>query len=140
VARAGSIYHLTPESELQAGAHDGMYRPLRLSEDGFVHCSGSSELALAVAADYFADLAEPLYVLEIDPERLSHELRFEPAAPLEGVGHGHLAQATEFPHVYGPIDLTAITGAGRLARRGAAREWPEVLLPLDYWLSREAGA
>ena len=134
MSRAGPIYHLAPESELRAGRRDGMYFPRRLPEDGFVHCSGSRELTLAVASDYFADLAEPLYVLEIDPGRLSYELRFEASAPLEGVGRAHLANADEFPHVYGPIDLAAITGAGRVTRGAGGRAWPAALLPLDDWV------
>ena len=82
MSRAGPIYHLAPRSELQAGLRDGMYFPERLSEDGFVHCSSRRDLTLTIAVDYFADLAEPLYVLEIDPGKLSHELRFEAPAPV----------------------------------------------------------
>jgi uncharacterized protein (DUF952 family) len=135
VSRARPIYHLAPESELLAGACNGSYSPRGLATDGFVHCSGSREIALAVAADYFGDLAEPLYVLEIDPRRLRHELRFEAAAPAAGAARSHLARADRFPHVYGPLDLAAITGAGRLGGRGAARAWPDSRQPLDHWLS-----
>jgi GrpB-like predicted nucleotidyltransferase (UPF0157 family) len=111
-----------------------MYTPARLASDGFVHCSGTRALALAVAADYFADLGEPLYVLEIDPEELTHELRYEAPAPIAGMARRHLEDSSEFPHVYGPIDLSAITGAARLARNGAGRDWPQCLLSLDHWI------
>ena len=82
----GPIYHLAPASELHAGCTRDRYAPARLAEDGFVHCAGTPEVALAVADDYFADLDEPLAVLEIDPAALQAELRFEAPAPLPGGG------------------------------------------------------
>lgn len=137
---AGPIYHLAPASELRAGCGTAGYAPRRFAEDGFVHCAGSAEVALSVAADYYADCDEPLLVLAIDPARLTAELRFEGAAPLEGGGHAHLALADRFPHVYGPIDLAAVTGVGELSRlpgrERVAFRWPERLEPLDRFLAR----
>ncbi len=132
--KTGPIYHLVPESELQTGVRDSMYFPARLASDGFVHCSGTRAVTLAVAADYFADLGEPLYLLEIDPKELTHELRYEAPAPVAGLARSHLEGKSEFPHVYGPIDLSAVTGAARLERNGAGRDWPQSLLSLDHWI------
>ena len=119
------IYHLAPASELRAGTTSTGYSPGRLQEDGFVHCAGSPAVALAVAADYFKDLGEPLYVLVIDPARLDPEVRFEAAAPIDGGGTAHLEEATSFPHVYGPIDRAAIVEAARLEPAEDGFRWPD---------------
>ena len=123
--RQGVIYHLTPESELVAGISAGHYSAARLEIDGFVHCASGAATTLAVAADYFADLREPLLVMEIATARLTYELRFEAAAPIEGGGTGHLESAESFPHVYGPIDLAAIRGIASLGEGGGPYAWPD---------------
>lgn len=115
-----------------------LYSPPRLGADGFVHCA-TREVVLSVARDYFAGLAEPLCVLRIEPARLSAELRFEAPRPIAGGGTAHLAEAALFPHVYGPIDLAAISGAGTLERRGDGYAWPPELASLEVFL-QEAGA
>ena len=130
------IYHLAPASELRAGWQGDAYAPSRLPEDGFVHCAGTPEVTLSVAGDYFADLGEPLFVLEIDAARLSAPLRFEAPAPLPGGGRSHLDQADRFPHVYGPIDRAAISGAAQLGRSSAGFSWPQALEPLAAVLAR----
>ena len=133
-----SIFHLVPARELPGGVTPRRYTPRHLAEDGFVHCAGSPEVALAVASDYFGDLGpdEPLVVLAIDPGRLSAPLRFEAPAPRPGAAPRHLALAASFPHVYGPIDLPAIRGAGVLARDGTGYRWPERFEALDSLLAR----
>jgi hypothetical protein len=130
-----AIYHLAPTSELRSGVAGDAYRPRNLAADGFVHCAGSPEVALAVAGDYFGDLAEPLIALVIDPGRLGAELRFEAPAPRPGGGRAHLARADLFPHVYGAIDRAAIREAGRLGRDAAGYRWPERFEPLEKLLA-----
>ena len=128
------IHHLTPGSELRTGCTSDVYAPARLSEDGFVHCSGSAEVTLAVACDYFADLGESLFVLAIDPSKLRAELRFEAAAPISGGGRQHLGGAETFPHVYGPIEREAIRAVGRLESHAGRYHWPESFQSLDSTL------
>jgi len=129
------IYHLLPASELLAGCIYGSYRPRRFSQDGFVHCSESAATTLAVAEDYFAALAEPLFVLAIEVAKLSAEVRFEAAAPLPGTGRVHLETAAHFPHVYGAIERGAIRGVGRLERQEDRYAWPEKFHSLEAALS-----
>jgi uncharacterized protein (DUF952 family) len=126
----GWIYHLCPASELRTGCTAASHTPARLPVDGFVHCAGTPAVTVAVAADYFASLDEDLYVLRIDPAKLTAPVRFEAAAPIEGGGRDHLARADRFPHVYGPIDRVAIVDAGRLERAGSGFAWPERFEPL----------
>jgi uncharacterized protein (DUF952 family) len=125
------IYHLARASELRAGRASVTYSPERLTEDGFVHCAGTADVALAVANDYFRDLIEPLYLLVIDPARLDAEVRFEAPAPIAGGATAHLALATRFPHVYGPINRDAVVEAAQLESGAAGYLWPKRFEPLD---------
>ena len=124
------IYHLTPAREFRLGIETNAYTPPAFATDGFVHCTATRRLALAVAKDYFSACSEPLLVLAIDPARLTSPVRFEAPAPLPGGGREHLAGEALFPHVYGPIQLTAIIGIGVLDRREDAFTWPRRFSPL----------
>jgi hypothetical protein len=134
-AVAAPIYHLTPLPELRRHTAGDLYAPPSLAREGFVHCTATRETVLAVARDYFGDATEPLLVLALDPARLSAALRFEPPAPIAGGGTAHLASGELFPHVYGPLDLAAVTGAAELPRDGDAFLWPDAFHPLGDWLA-----
>ena len=127
------IYHIVIESDLRALIEDSLYRPPNLAEDGFVHCALRPSV-VPVANDYYGGASERLLLLEIDPRKLSAETRYEAAAPIAGGGSSHLASATEFPHVYGPIEKQAIAGVGVLSRTEAGYEWPHAFVPLDSFL------
>jgi uncharacterized protein (DUF952 family) len=88
-----------------------------------------------VSNDYYAEVAERLLLLEIDPVKLSSQVRFEVAAPIAGGGTAHLESAPLFPHVYGPIDLSAIVGVGVLGRTADSYAWPDSFGPLDSFPS-----
>ena len=88
------IYHLVPNAVWQA-APPGPFRVPSLESEGFIHCSNREQVARS-ANKFYADEPEML-VLEIDPARLSSELRDEEGRP------GEL-----FPHVYAPINREAI--------------------------------
>jgi 3-methyladenine DNA glycosylase AlkD/uncharacterized protein (DUF952 family) len=135
-----SIYHLATEPELLAGIGATHYAPARFAEDGFVHCCGEPESALAVARDYFASARDPVFLLELAPRRLDARLAFEAPAPLPGAPTAHLATAEKFPHVYGAIALRAIAGAARLELHDGAFRWPERFAPLAESLGFELAA
>ena len=110
------IWHLLPLPRWQS-AGDGPYVP-GTDDAGpgraapFVHASPDEATLLAVANDRFADSALPLVGLGLDEARLSAPVRFEAADPAPPPG---VAAGTLFPHVYGPVELTAVTGV-RFAR------------------------
>jgi uncharacterized protein (DUF952 family) len=106
--------------------------PARFAADGFIHCSADPETAVAVATAYFLKATEPVLVLRIDLGLLSSPCRFEAPAPRLG-GAGHRAGGKLFPHVYGPLNLAAVDGVGRLARGAPDRDflWPESFAPLQ---------
>jgi uncharacterized protein (DUF952 family) len=76
-----------------------------VEEEGFTHCSYASQVA-GVAARFYAEVTEPLVLLEIDPGLLTSEV-VEEAPP---------GADEAFPHVYGPIDLPAVVAAHPVGR------------------------
>jgi uncharacterized protein (DUF952 family) len=92
------ILHLTHEKEWTEAQANGFYSVPSLAADGFIHCSTPSQVA-GVAERYFAG-QRGLILLVIDLERLQAEVRFEP---------GTDKPDELFPHVYGQINLDAVT-------------------------------
>ncbi len=111
----GTIFHLTTASEWAGGRGATHYRPRRLEADGFVHAVGDEATVAAIAAAYFSHVTEPLVLLVIDSERLDAALKWEAPAPPSGRAQAHHREGLLFPHVYGPIVLSAIV---------QVRPWP----------------
>lgn len=130
------IYHIVIESDFRAQLRGLVYSPLGLQDDGFVHCAFEPSV-IPVANDYYAGVPGRVLLLEIDPRRLAAETRTEAAAPTAGGGSSHLASASQFPHVYGPINREAITGVGVLGRGVDGYEWPRGFMPLDSFLTAD---
>jgi uncharacterized protein (DUF952 family) len=84
--------------------------------EGFIHCSTAAQVESS-GRRHFAGQAG-LVVLEIDPEKLRWELRWEDSqggGPRGGSAeHGHEGgrppsnHGEAFPHLYGPLDLDAV--------------------------------
>ncbi|HYZ52137.1 MAG TPA: cupin domain-containing protein [Streptosporangiaceae bacterium] len=106
------IWHLLPLSRWQS-AGSGPYVPGTAETVPFVHASPDEPAALAVANAWFAESAEPLVALGLEESRLSAPVRLEPADPVPPPG---VAPSTLFPHIYGPVEITAVTEV-RYARR-----------------------
>jgi uncharacterized protein (DUF952 family) len=130
------ICHIVIESDFRAQLDGLVYRPSCLHDDGFVHCALKLPV-VPVANDNYAGAPGRLLLLEIDPRRLASETRYEAAAPTAGGGSSHLAGASQFPHVYGPINKGAITGVGALGRTVGGYEWPRGFMPLDSFLTAD---
>jgi uncharacterized protein (DUF952 family) len=101
------LWHIAERADWAAAKEAGRYerstRGLGLAEVGFVHCSYPDQAA-GVAAAFYAD-ADDLVLLRIDPVRVPAEIRVEGG----------------FPHVYGPIPVTAVTAVEPLTRDAAGR-------------------
>ena len=128
------IYHIVVESDLRAQFDGRVYAASGLHQDGFVHCAFEPAV-MPVANDYFAGAAGRVLLLEIDPTRLTSDTRYEAAAPILSGGSSHLASASHFPHVYGPINKEAIMAVGVLGRTLGGYAWPSGFLPLDSFLA-----
>ena len=96
------IYHLATASDWEQAQRDGAYttstRGVTLEQEGFIHASRADQWE-AVRERYYADVVEPLVLLEIDTDLLDVPLVEEPPAP--GV-------TETFPHLYGPLRPAAV--------------------------------
>jgi uncharacterized protein (DUF952 family) len=128
------LYHIVPAEEFRAQLERAAYRPANLAHDGFIHCALGASV-LSVANDYYSCVSGQLLLLEIDPERLASETRYEAPAPIAGAGFSHLGSASEFPHIYGPIETEAITRVGLLVETSSGFQWPTAFMELDSFLS-----
>ncbi len=99
------IYHITREEEWEEAQNAGAYAPDSLKVDGFIHCSYAHQLERVANASFAGQPA--LLVLRIDPTLLAAEVRLEPVEP-EAEG------TPRFPHVYGAIEVTAVTSVWKL--------------------------
>jgi uncharacterized protein (DUF952 family) len=89
------ILHIATPAQWDEARRTGTVAPTSLAAEGFVHCSTRDQLPTTLAR-HFAG-AGPLVGLVVDPETIAADLRWEESHPGEA-----------FPHVYGPIPVTAV--------------------------------
>jgi uncharacterized protein (DUF952 family) len=106
------IYHIVSRIDWEQSA-PGPYRAATLATEGFIHCSYRDQVA-SIANLFYRDHAD-LIVLVIDPALLTNSLR------AEAVG------GERFPHVYGPIERSAVVAVQAL-ERSADGDW---ILPAE---------
>jgi uncharacterized protein (DUF952 family) len=90
------ILHITTEAAWTAALAAGAYAADSLATEGFIHCSMPTQVVW-VANQRFRGRTD-LVLLHIDPSRLDAKIIYE---NLEG-------GEQLFPHVYGPIPVSAI--------------------------------
>jgi uncharacterized protein (DUF952 family)/GNAT superfamily N-acetyltransferase len=73
--------------------------------EGFAHCSTEHQM-VDVANKYYRGTRD-MVLLNIDPDKLTSPLKFEPPAHLDG--SPALPHEPLFPHIYGPINLGAVS-------------------------------
>jgi uncharacterized protein (DUF952 family)/GNAT superfamily N-acetyltransferase len=73
--------------------------------EGFAHCSTEHQM-VDVANKYYRGTRD-MVLLNIDPDKLTSPLKFEPPAHLDG--SPALPHEPLFPHIYGPINLDAVS-------------------------------
>jgi uncharacterized protein (DUF952 family) len=105
------IYHIATEADW--ASRRATYAPAGWREDGFVHCCTADQV-VRVANRYFRGRPD-LLLLEIDPARLSALVVWEDTA---GTGE-------DYPHVYGAVEIDAVTTASRFppGRKGTFDSW-----------------
>lgn len=91
------IYHVIEEAAWNAQQHADAIEVPSLHTEGFIHCCTHEQVA-GVLFRYFKGQTG-LLILTIDEQTLKPELRFEKSTNDE-----------LFPHVYGPINKSAILG------------------------------
>ncbi len=96
------ILHIVRRAEWSDARRRGEYAPPTLRAEGFIHCSTRDQL-LDTANQFFRGQSD-LVVLCIDEHRLAAPLRYE--APAMAPGE---RRDGRFPHLYGPLNLDAVT-------------------------------
>ena len=109
------ILHIATAPEWAAARATGEYRTSSLGSEGFIHCSLPTQVTHV--ADWFYRDVPDLLLLCIEPAHLHSPLVWERASDE--------AFAGDFPHVYGPINVDAVTAALPWARGDDGFELPE---------------
>lgn len=104
-----TIYHITTRDAWQHAHDSGMYRAPSLESEGFIHCSTAAQV-VPVANALYPGQAD-LVLLAINPAGLAAALRWEPPAHPNPDDPVPAAEHDLFPHVYGPINTSAVTRA-----------------------------
>jgi uncharacterized protein (DUF952 family) len=109
------IYKICPASAWREAERHGVFRgsadDLR---DGFIHFSAASQVGETARKHFFGQAG--LFLVAVDADVLGDSLRFEPSR------NGEL-----FPHLYGELDLGAVTAVLELRRRSdGSHELPEL--------------
>jgi uncharacterized protein (DUF952 family) len=93
------IYHVASSADWAAATRAGTYtissRGRTLEQEGFIHAAREDQVP-GVLARFYADVSEPLVVLEIDTDRLDVPWREDPV------------EDDTFPHIYGPLTTSAV--------------------------------
>lgn len=98
----GHIHHVTsPEvwaAAIEAGTFTESTLGRSLEEEGFIHCCDPAQLDFVMGA-FYGGVEHDLVLLTIDPELLESRLVREVGNPETG---------EKFPHIYGPLNPSAV--------------------------------
>ena len=97
------IHHIVSAADWAKQQDLPTYEADSLQTEGFVHLSEKDQVA-GVLERYYQDIPS-LLLLHIDTDKLTHELKYEPATNNE-----------QFPHLFGPINKEAVVVVERLDR------------------------
>jgi uncharacterized protein (DUF952 family) len=109
------IYKICPASAWREAERQGVYRGSADDiRDGFIHFSLPSQVAETAKKHFFGQTG--LFLIAVDADALGDELRWEPSRNDE-----------LFPHLYGELDLGAVTGVLDMrARSDGYHDIPEL--------------
>lgn len=117
VKRAARIFHIAHKSEWADALENGAYRTGSLADEGFIHFSTGRQLLRTAEKYYHGD--QHVVLLVIDPLKLAAELRYE-----------QIADGQEFPHLYGELNLDAVTQVLPFSPESdGSFSWPKTLTP-----------
>ncbi len=110
-----TIYKICPASAWREAERQGVFRGSADDRrDGFIHFSAASQVAGTVAKHFAGQTG--LFLIAIDAEALGDALKWEPSRD------GEL-----FPHLYGELDIGAVTKILDLrARSDGSHDIPEL--------------
>ena len=110
-----SIYKICAASAWREAERQGVYRGSRDdARDGFIHFSTACQVAETARKHFFGQTG--LFLVAVDADALGEALRWEPSRNDE-----------LFPHLYGDLDLGAVTAIHDLrARADGSHVVPEL--------------
>ena len=110
-----TIYKISPASAWREAERAGVYRgSADDARDGYIHLSTGSQLAETLRKHYFGQTG--LFLIAVDADALGEVLRWEKSRNDE-----------LFPHLYGELDLGAVTDVLELrVRSDGGHELPEL--------------
>jgi uncharacterized protein (DUF952 family) len=97
------ILHITTLKEWEIAQTEGEYTTSSLESEGFIHCSSLKQVA--DTANIVFKGRTDLILLLIDENKLKYGIRYE--SPTYSGHHGS-GNGDMFPHVYGPLNLSAV--------------------------------
>jgi uncharacterized protein (DUF952 family) len=103
------IYHIALAREWAQARQSGIYRTSTygrsLEDEGFIHASRREQVT-TVYAHLYRSVRERLVLLTIETDRLTAPWRSDPVGD------------ETFPHIYGPLNTSAVVAAEPLNRKG----------------------
>jgi len=90
-----TILHMV-EQQFLPNSDDKTYTHKTLKTQGFIHCSTPSQVA--EVANYIYESRDDIFLLIIDEDKVSAEIKYEDA------GNGEL-----YPHIYGVLNMDAVS-------------------------------
>lgn len=109
------IYHVAGAADWAAARSTGSYttstRGRTLQQEGFIHASRREQVP-AVFGAFYRDAGEPLVLLTIETERLEAPWREDPV------------DGDSYPHIYGPLNTSAVVHVEPLNRSGGTESFP----------------
>ena len=103
------LFHIATQADWDAARRAGAYttstRGRTLEQEGFIHASRREQVS-GVWKMFYADVREPLVLLTIETDRLTSPWQEDP------VGDDF------FPHIYGPLNPSAVVRVQPLDRFG----------------------
>ncbi|OJJ20066.1 hypothetical protein BKI52_16465 [marine bacterium AO1-C] len=90
------VYHIIPKADWDVAQQEGVYTPVSIQTEGFIHCSNL--LQVLGSANLFFKGQTDLLLLKIEVAKLQEKLVYE-----------NTTGGTElFPHLYGKLNLEAV--------------------------------
>ena len=88
------IFHICQKEDWRAAQDAGIYSPLSIETEGFIHFSNAGQVANVVNT-FYKDLPD-LVLLHAVIDKIFSEVKWEDS------------DGDVFPHVYGPLNLEAV--------------------------------
>jgi uncharacterized protein (DUF952 family) len=96
------ILHIVKRHDWEDAIREGEYAPPSLETEGFIHCSTAAQVV--ETANLFYRGQSDLMIVCLDEAHLTSRLIYEPT-----VHAGHQRADVLFPHIYGPLNIAAVS-------------------------------